>query len=185
MRSNCLGCLAIPLVAFAAWVGWTMLRVGGAPIMAETEPALARYPCVGEADELLPFSLKSNAVASRTYYSLGGENYIQAAWLIPLHRLALRIRYSKSRINKIYAATASYAPYRGEPTGYDAIGRILYRSNYCALPRQQRRVVEYMTYPMRDLVRNDPALQRDTDWAKQMMTIDEERRRRTDRPEVQ
>jgi hypothetical protein len=179
MRS-CLGCLGVLFLGFALWLGWTVLRVGRAPLMAEVQPRLASYSCVGEADVILPYSLKLDQVASRVYDSLGGENYIQAIWLEPLTALALSVRYDRAHINRLYAATAQHAGYTPRPHGYDPIAQTLYRRRYCTLSYGQRQVVEFISYPLRDLVRGDPALLAATDRAKETMARDDDRLRKAD-----
>jgi hypothetical protein len=99
-------------------------------------------------------------VAERVYYSLGGENWVQAIWLIPVTNLGVKVRFDRLEINKIYAATASYAD---SPKGYDAISAALYRSRFCSLSRERQKVVEFLTYPLPQLVQTDPDLRRESE----------------------
>ena len=173
MKRSAIGCLVVPSLLFLAWLGWTVIRVGGSPILDEASPKLSNYACIGEADEWLPHSIKLDRLASNFYISLGGENYVQAIWFEPMHRLALSIRFDRTTINRLYAATAFYG---SSPRGYDGLARLLYDSPYCALPRGRRRVVEFVSHPLNALVRSDPALKQETDQAMEMMAAWERRR---------
>lgn len=160
------GCVLLPVLLLAGWFGWTVVRVSRAAVLTQASMQLARYPCVGESDYILPHSRKSNRVAQAAYYSNGDENYIQAIWLIPLTEAALKARFSKQKINQLYAALARYG---GDQTGYDAASQQLYTKPFCSLSSHQRQVVDFVSYPLRDLLGNDEQLIRETDWAKETL----------------
>jgi hypothetical protein len=173
MMRPALGCLLIPVLLFLAWLGWTIIRVNGAPILDEVRPRMAYYACVSEADELLPHSLKRNRLADVFYHSLGGENYVQAIWLVPMTELALSIRFDRQTINRLYASSAFHG---ASPGGYDGLGRLLYGAPYCALSSQRRRVVEFVSNPLQELVSSDRAVRQETDRAMEKMALFERRR---------
>ena len=48
---GCLGVIVVAAIGLAAWLAWTFIQVGRAPVMLDAESKIARYACVGGNDE--------------------------------------------------------------------------------------------------------------------------------------
>ena len=139
----------IAICAAAALLVYWIVDVRRSPAITKARAVADRYACLKADDPGVGYKHKSMVFSERTYHSMGGENYIQALWWLPLTQLAISVQFSRNQISQMYAATARVWGSE-EIVGFDALSRLLYGRGFCDLDRTRRSAVDYIAYP-RDL----------------------------------
>jgi hypothetical protein len=134
-------------VAAAICIYW-IIDVRRSPAIREALAVTDRYACIKADDPGLPYRRKSMRLSERTYASMGGENYIQALWWLPLTQLAISVQFSRDRISQMYAATAPvWGPRGTRIVGFDAMSRLIYGRAFCDLDRVRKIAIDHVVVP--------------------------------------
>ena len=122
-------------IATAICIYW-ILDVRTSPAIKEALAANPEYACIRASDPGLPYEYRLGRLSEETYYSMGGENYIQGLWWYPLTKLAIRVQFSRDRISQMHAVKARpWSPYTGydQFSGFDPLSMFVYGKKFCSL----------------------------------------------------
>jgi hypothetical protein len=162
-RTFAISVLGITLLLF----GIIAVRIERSPFIISLQDYESNYPCIGATMEGTRVGQVRSELATTIAYSMGTENWIGLTFIQLKNIAYLAVRFSDTKINRIYAAGHRYNVGGGGPDNvrlsFDQVAERVYGRSFCDTNLAQRSAVIWESGHWHQTPSSDPEIVREVE----------------------